>query len=202
MILRAYGYRFTLGSMARYCARIFLWKGAVLATLLMTASLVSSFIGHSRPIMGAIFLGLFLMILLARDVFFYGTLFLWGFTKLSRVVTGVASIIAFLALVYLSFFRWKAGTSLSNTVIVLAITLIISLILSGIAALCCGSSRHRSKEDVCPSCGVVMDTVKSQQTATYTDSQHGPGQVIRRYDPNLTVFLRCPNCKHEKEYTI
>ena len=202
MILKFWGHRLTLGSMTRYCARIFLWKGAILTAVLIAGSLTSSVIGHARPILGAACLGLFLLILLARDVFGHGALILWGRTKTSRVITGVFSILAFVALVYFSFFHFNTDIFLSHAGIALATTLVLSPILSGIAACCCGSSRHVSEEAVCPGCGVVMDTVRSRQTARYTDSQYGPAQVIRRYDPNLTVFLRCPNCKYEKEYTI
>ena len=114
MILKFWGHRAHPYSMTRYCARIFLWKGAILTAVLIAGSLTSSVIGHARPIPW----GCLSWSLLADTS---GTRRLWpwcfdlvGQNKNVSRDYRVFSILAFVALVYFSFFHFNTDIFLSH----------------------------------------------------------------------------------------
>ena len=204
MIVNLKGHKFTLGWLAGYYAGLFVQFALPLAAWLVSAALAASLLGVANLWLAVLCLSLFLFVLLIRDLFWGGDIFVYDdLTRWRGIFATVVVTVNLAALVYLPLFRWRLDKIFPDMAISLTIAIAVSLVIAGVqllaSELCHGFVPFVEKENLCPKCVVAMNHVGHRDNWHHSDTAVGPGQIVRTHSTKYVSRLRCPNCKTEKE---
>jgi len=194
------GYKYTLRSAVRSVLRDFGWRLRRIGLTLVLGSIAVALFSLVSHKLAIVVLSVFLAVVFLRDLIAGHTIVAYpGWPFLARLTTALISAFLLSAIVYIPFFVMHSGGFLKETGILLATVLVVSVVVSLVATI--AHPPIAFDNQVCPDCGVVMDTVKDYfDWDGYDDRRVGPGQVIRTPGPlRRFVTYKCPSCDFSRK---